>query len=132
MKYTIQLLDGRYSYNQLFEYYIGFSNRMSREQGPLYFTLVQKWFTETYGWSAEVKLYADILQWTKFYNSTSVNMYKKFGSHPLLNQNPPTLQDTPSICNSHWSWTNSYDDLRIYVASDKELTFFQLAHPIDL
>jgi hypothetical protein len=34
-------------------------------------------------------------------------------------------------CNPHWSWSNSYQDLRIYVATEKELTFFQLAHPID-
>jgi hypothetical protein len=44
-------------------------------------------------------------------------------------QRPP--KTLPDVCNTHWSWTNGYNDLRIYVASDKELTFFQLAHPQD-
>jgi len=36
------------------------------------------------------------------------------------------LEDLPSHCNPHWSWTNGYDDLRIYVRGAAELNFFQL------
>jgi hypothetical protein len=41
------------------------------------------------------------------------------------------LDDLPAHCNPHWSWTYGYDELWIYVASQKELAFFQLAHPVD-
>ena len=130
MKYTIQRLDGRHSYNHLFEYYIGFGNRMSNNQGPLNFAHVQKWFTETYGWSAEIRQYSDILEWTRVNNSVSIAMRQKFGTHPLFKQRPSQLKDMPSICNPIWSWTNGYNDLRIYVQSDQELVFFQLASPL--
>jgi hypothetical protein len=36
-------------------------------------------------------------------------------------------KDLPDDCNPNWSWTNGYDDLRIYVKDDPELAFFQLA-----
>jgi hypothetical protein len=36
------------------------------------------------------------------------------------------LEKTPAYCNPHWSWTNGYDDLRIYVSSSTELVFFKL------
>lgn len=37
----------------------------------------------------------------------------------------------PAECNQTWSWTNGQrgEDLRIYFATEKELAFFQLAHP---
>jgi hypothetical protein len=129
MKYTIQRLDGRHTYKNLFQYYIGFSNRMSNNQGPLNFTLAQKWFTETYGWSAEVRQYAEILEWSDIKNAMNGLMRRKFSGHPLL-KNPGSgyASDIPEVCNSKWSWTNGYDDLRIYVASDKELSWFQISN----
>ena len=33
--------------------------------------------------------------------------------------------------NYAWSWTNGYDDLRIYVRGEQELAFFKLAHSVD-
>jgi hypothetical protein len=30
--------------------------------------------------------------------------------------------------NPHWAYSVAYKDYRIYLASEKELTFFQLAH----
>jgi len=129
MKYTIQRLDGRYSHKDLFQYYIGFSNRMSRDQGPLNFGLVQQWFTETYGWSAEIRQYADILAWSDIHNTMNGMIRRKFGGHPLFNPGP--VSNIPEVCNPIWSWTNGYDDLRIYVRSDAELSFFQLKFPVD-
>jgi hypothetical protein len=131
MKYTIQRLDGRYSHKDLFQYYIGFSTRMSHDQGPLCFNQVQKWFTETYGWSAEVRQYADILNWAQTTNNISMTMHKKFGNHPMFRQNSLSRVDVPDCCNPLWSWTNSFEDLRIYVKSDAELSFFCLAFPVD-
>ena len=127
MKYTIQRLDGRHTHKNLFQYYIGFSNRMSNNHGPLNFTLAQKWFIETYGWSAEVRQYADILEWFNIKNTINVAMRQKFSGHPLF-KNPSSTSDIPEACNSKWSWTNGYNDLRIYVASDKELSWFQLSN----
>lgn len=113
MKYEIQRLDGRFTYRDLFQYTIKWPNRMSNRQGPINFTRVQKWFSDTYGWSAEVRQYADIRSWVetnnRFMKGQAVEM--------------------PEECSKHWSWTNGYEDLRIYVATDRELNFFQLRWP---
>ena len=131
MKYTIQRLDGRYTHKDLFQYYIGFTNRMNTNKGPLFFCQVQQWFMETYGFSAEIRQYADILKWNQTHSTLSFAMARKFGGHPLFQQGSTEQVDTTNICNPHWSWTNGYDDLRIYVAGDAELTFFQLKFQVD-
>ena len=116
MKYEIAKLDGRFTYRDLFEYYIKFSNSMTRGHGPLHFNSVLEWFRDTYGWSAEIRQYNNMMSWTT-------------ASRNVMNQFPKAtgiLSELPDCCNSHWSWTNGYDDLRIYVASDRELNFFQL------
>ena len=115
MKYEIQRLDGRFTYRNLFEYCIKFSGRMSNDRGPLHFARVHKWFADTYGWSAEIRQYSDIVTWISTGNR-------------WLKGNPV---DIPEECNEYWSWTNGYDDLRIYVKSTAELNFFQLKFPCD-
>jgi hypothetical protein len=124
MKYNIQKLDGRFSYRQWFGYYIGFSGYMSRGRGPLEFNNALKWFVDTYGWSAEIRQYCKIHEWVN--TSSRISMA---ASNPGLHSG--ILLNSPDHCNPLWSWTNVYDDLRIYVATDKELTFFQLANPQD-
>ncbi len=124
MRYAIQKLDGRFTFRKYFEYYIGFTGRMSNRQGPLYFNRAQEWFTQTYGWSAEARQYEDMIQWNQ-----KSQMY--FQGIPRIIRNSNDPEDLPSCCNPHWSWTNGYDDLRIYVATEKELAFFQLSHPVD-
>ena len=123
MKYTVTRLDGRFSYREWFEYYIGFPSSMSNRQGPVRYNDALKWFFQTYGWSAEIRQYGRIMQWT-------------FGTYvnTLLNQKTQAtgiLSERSEHCNPHWSWTDHYPDLRVYLASDKELAFFQLAHPVD-
>ena len=121
MKYEIAKLDGRFTYRDLFEYYIKFSNSMTRGHGPLHFNWVLEWFRDTYGWSAEIRQYNNMMAWTT-------------ASRNVMNQFPKAtgiLSELPACCNSHWSWTNGYDDLRIYVASDRELNFFQLRWPCE-
>ena len=110
-------LDGRYTYRDLFEYCIKFSNRMAVDQGPLQFNDALEWFRDTYGWSAEIRDYSKMQKWTQQ------------GTVWMGNLRSPTvsiLEDLPSHCNPHWSWTNGYDDLRIYVRGAAELNFFQL------
>lgn len=121
MRYEIQRLDGRFSYRHLFEYYIKFSNKMSSNRGPLNFSDVQQWFFNTYGWSAEIRIYEKISRWT-----TQINHLNQTHASNIASG---ILTEIPEHCNPHWSWTNGYDDLRIYVATDKELAFFQLAFP---
>jgi hypothetical protein len=80
------------------------------------FATAQKYFFDAYGWSAEIRQWADI----KGYFS---NIYKYMGPNPA-----PTM---PECVNPYWSWTNGYEDLRIYVKSQQELTLFQLKYPVD-
>lgn len=114
MRYKIVKLDGRWSYRKYFEYAIIFSNRMNTWNGPLHFAEAQKHFFDTYGWSAEIRQWADIREYT--------SMIHKYS-------NPGIEPSQPDAVNTNWSWTNGYDDLRIYVKSQKELTFFQLTFP---
>jgi hypothetical protein len=129
MKYTIQRLDGRFTYRNWFQYYIGFSHQMSHDQGPLNFDHCLQWFIQTYGWSAEIRQYSDMHRWVDINQNITQRMIKRFGNnHPL---GIPAAPDLPTSCNPYWSWTNGYSDLRIYVKSDPELVFFQLANPIN-
>lgn len=118
MKYKIHRLDGRFSYRKWFAYYIGFTGTMANGQGPLHFNDALKWFMETYGWSAEIRDYAKMHAWTTLSSTWTVNR----GRITVADE------ELPGHCNPHWSWTNGYDDLRIYVATDAELAFFQLKH----
>lgn len=115
MKYKIQRLDRRFSYQGVFSHCIKFGGHMALDQGPLCFAQVQKWFADSYGWSAEIRQYMDILA---------------YANHMRSWANPATVPDT-DVCNPHWSWTNGYDDLRIYVKSEQELDFFLLRWPCD-
>lgn len=116
MRYKIVKLDGRWSYRKHFEYAIIFSNRMNTWNGPLHFATAQKYFFDSYGWSAEIRQWADIKEYT-------TNIFKYIGTNP-----PPEM---PECVNSYWSWTNGYEDLRIYVKSQQELTLFRLKYPVD-
>lgn len=123
MKYTVTRLDGRYSYRDWFEYYIGFSGRMSNHHGPKFFNDALKWFFNTYGWSAEIRQYDQINKWTQVSRQVNGIMLARPAGAILTEPSP--------YCNPHWSWTNHYSDLRVYVAGDQELAFFQLANPLN-
>jgi hypothetical protein len=127
MKYTIQRLDKRYSHADLFQYYVGFSARQINDRGPECFNETLQWFTRTYGWSAEIKQYTDIKSFGTAYQSVA-HALQSFNGHSFGLQK---IRPIPSCCNELWSWSNSYDDLRVYVATDRELTFFQLTFPLD-
>lgn len=118
MKYEIVKLDGRFSYRDLFEYCIKFSNRMAVDHGPLKFNDAMRWFTDTYGWSAEIRDYSKMQKWTR--QATQWMGSSRFQTSQGI------LENTPDHCNPYWSWTNGYDDLRIYVKSQQELMLFQL------
>lgn len=118
MKYSIVKLDGRYSYRENFEFYLAFTNSMTRQHGPILFNNAMTWFTKHYGWSAEIRQWHNIERWTS---------PQKMGL-PIASG----ILAEPSVhCNPHWSWSNSHSDLRVYVATEQELMFWQLAHPVD-
>jgi len=119
MKYEIIRLDGRYTYRDLFEYCIKFSNRMAVDQGPKEFNDALKWFFDTYGWSAEIRDYSKMSKWVD--NSRVV--FSQSWNQQLAQG---ILTELPDHCNPHWSWTNGYDDLRIYVKGESEISFFML------
>lgn len=83
---------------------------MSYNRSVLHFNNVIQWFTTTYGPSTEIRMWKDIL-----------THHQRFGA--ILEQDP-----LPEYVNFSWSWTNGYEDLRIYVKGDKELSFFKLAN----
>jgi hypothetical protein len=124
MKYTVVQLDGRYSYRQNFEFYLAFANTMTRQQGPLCFNDAITWFTERYGWSAEIRQWHHIERWT------SVPGQPRIKTLPLHIASG-ILAEPSAHCNPYWSWSNTHSDLRIYVAGEQELAFWQLAHPVD-
>jgi hypothetical protein len=124
MKYRIVKLDGRFAYRKWFEYYIGFSNNMAQKHGPLEFNHAVKWFFDTYGWSAEIRQYDKIMAWV----ATSKSMAAQPWSGRMAQG---ILIERPEHCNPNWSWTNGFDDLRIYVKGSAEIAFFQLKFPVD-
>jgi len=125
MKYTVLKLDGRFSFNDRFDYVLKWTNSMNRNQGPLWFNYTLQWCTSNWGWSAEIRQYYEILRW--------YSMNQSLGAGPLRlgPGHTKAVIEPPPECNLHWSWSNGFDDLRIYITSDKELAWFQLAHPVD-
>jgi len=116
MKYTVQRLDKRFNYFEWFKYHISFSARITVSQGPLHFIESQQWFTNTYGFSAEIRIWQEI--------KTHYAMRNQFN----LTSGPGDFSDNlPFAVNPHWSWSNAYRDLRIYIADDQELSLFKLA-----
>lgn len=118
MKYTVTRLDGRYSYRKNFEFYLGFANSMTRQNGPICFNDAITWFTARYGWSAEIRQWHNIERWT---SPQALGLPIALG----------VLTEPSVYCNPYWSWSNSHADLRIYLASEQELAFWQLARPVD-
>ena len=113
MKYHVQPLDRRFSYNDRFELFISFGEDANKERSILNFNQALQWMIQTWGWSAEVRQYYELVKRQTLWG--------------LLGQN----SQLPEICNTNWTWSNGFDDLRIYLKTQQELAFFQLAHPVD-
>ena len=110
MKYKIRKLDGRYSYREYFKYCLVFPNIQLSYRYVEHFNNALQWFAQTYGPSTEIRMWKDIL-----------DHRNRFGA-VLLNEEP-----LPKYVNFNWSWSNGYDDLRIYIKSEKELSFFKMS-----
>jgi len=109
MYYKIVELDGRHSWRHLYGYYISFSrdHSLAPGTGVLEFDRARRWFNRTYGWSQDVKTQNEIAD--------------------QMNDTVPSSHQ-PEDLNLLWAYSTEYRNYRIYVASDKELMFFELAH----
>ena len=103
MYYKTVELDGRHAWRHLYGYYISFTRDHSLVPGTgvLEFDRARRWFNQTYGWSQDVQTQDDI-------------RIGCGGNHEDLNQ--------------LWAYSTQYRNYRIYVLSDRELSFFVLAH----
>ena len=108
MKYQVTRLDGRFSHSGVFNYMLEFSkNTWGNGTGVLDFDRARRWMNRTYGWSQDVETLVAIKR-CKIRN--------------------PDVEVQAEDTNPHWAYSVAYKDYRIYLASEKELTFFQLAH----
>jgi hypothetical protein len=106
MKYKIVKLNGRNSWSKIYRYTIEFP-KGDYSSGVLEFDRARRWFNRTYGWSTDVKTQNEI-------------------AFQLNDRIPESHQ--PDDLNLLWAYSTEYRNYRIYVASDKELMFFELAH----
>jgi len=107
MQYQVTKLDRRHSWCAQFAYMLEFSKNTWAGTGVLDFDRARRWMNLTYGWSQDVETRTALL---------------KRRMYPLNN----SVQDED--INLHWAYSVAYKDYRIYLVSEKELTFFQLAH----
>lgn len=110
MIYKIINLDGRYSWNKDFQYMIEFARRSlsingKQSSGVLDFDRSRRWFNETFGWSQDVEVRQHMLLADK--NIINTDEY-----------------------NQKWAWSISYDEYRIYVATEDVVNWFVLKHPV--
>jgi hypothetical protein len=106
MKYDIVKLNGRNSWSKIYRYTIEFP-KGTYSSGVLEFDRARRWFNRTYGWSTDVKTQNEIAE--------------------QLNDQVPSSHQSDDL-NLQWAYSTEYRNYRIYVASDKELMFFELAH----
>ena len=106
MKYDIVKLNGRNSWSKIYRYTIEFP-KGTYSSGVLEFDRARRWFNRTYGWSTDVKTQNEIAE--------------------QLNDTVPSSHQSDDL-NLQWAYSTEYRNYRIYVASDKELMFFELAH----
>ena len=107
MKYQITKLDRRHSYSHHFDYMIEFS-KVSFGTSVLSFDKSRRWFNEIYGWGQDIETRSEM----------------------ATNQRSYPADYTPDDINKKWAYSAKYNCYRIYVASDQELNWFVLSHPI--
>jgi hypothetical protein len=105
MNYNIVQLDKRHSWHKIYKYSIEFP-KGAFSSGVLEFDRARRWFNRTYGWSQDVRTQNEIAG--------------------RINRRMPESQQED--LNLLWAYSTEYRNYRIYVASDKELMFFELTH----
>ena len=100
-------MDRRFSHSASFNYMLRFSKAAWPGTGVLDFDRARRWMNRTWGWGQDVE------------TRTAIKRCK------MLN---PDVAVQDEDINQHWAYSAVYNDYRIYLASEKELAFFQLAH----
>ena len=98
-------MDGRYTrhgYTYLIEFSVGHFGT-----GVLDFDRSRRWFNEQFGWSQDVETRSRMLQNKRYHQDA----YQDNDINPV------------------WAYNVKYGDYRIYVDSDKTLSWFLLCHP---
>ena len=108
MKYKVTKMDGRYTTHG-YRYLVEFSKATAVGTGVLDFDRSRRWFNQTFGWSQDVE--------------TRDQM--------LINKRRMAAMYNPEDFNPTWAYAVKYGDYRIYVDSDKTLSWFILSHPLD-
>ena len=107
MKYKVTKLDGRYAYSASFRWCLEFTRSEWKGSGVLDFDHARRWMTNTWGWSQDVE--------------TRTAMARELNKQ---------LYPQDDFINPHWAYSIKYRDYRIYLKSDAELAWFQLANPV--
>jgi len=107
MRYEVTKLDRRHSWYAQFAYMLEFSKSTWKGTGVLDFDRARRWFTTNYGWGQDVEVRSELLR---------------------VQQHHAELFE-PDDINDAWAFSAKYNDYRIYVATDKELSWFLLCHP---
>jgi hypothetical protein len=106
MKYKITKMDGRYT-RYGYVYLIEFFKNQYHETGVLDFDRSRRWFTSQFGWSQDVETRQQMKENKRHHKDA----YNDDDINPI------------------WAYCVKYGDYRIYVDSDKTLSWFVLNHP---
>jgi len=107
MKYEVVKLDGRHAHVSDYEFSIEFSKLISVGTGVLDFDRSRRWFNDQFGWSQDVEQ-QDQMRHNK----------RRYG-----------IEYEVSDINNVWAYSAKYKNYRIYVATDKEMSWYILCHP---
>ena len=99
-------MDNRY-FKYGYTYIIEFNKSISFGTGVLDFDRCRRWFNEQFGWSQDVE------------------------TRDQMKQNKRSFRDAyeDNDINPVWAYCVKYGDYRIYVDTDKTLSWFCLCHP---
>jgi len=109
MRYEVIKLDKRHSWCAQFAYMLEFSKSTWKGTGVLDFDRARRWMNSTWGWSQDVETRSNLLQ---------------------RRMDPANTAVQDEDINRHWAYSVQYNDYRIYLTSEKELSWFQLNHPV--
>ena len=113
MNFTITKLDRRHAWHDHFAYMIEFHRKRDWDykatSGVLDFDQARRWLTQTYGWSQDVDTRMDVAK-------------------ALIESDVTKIQET---LNRHWAYSCRYQEYRVYLAEDQELTMFKLKWSAD-
>ena len=109
MRYEVTKLDRRHSWCAQFAYMLEFSKSTWKGTGVLDFDRARRWMNNTWGWSQDVETRSALLR---------------------RMMDPANHSVEHEDINLHWAYSVQYNDYRIYLVSDKELSWFQLSHPV--